>query len=107
MSITPVQEERIKAALTPEDYNTLVAHVEAARREARSARLEASTEKARADTNWGTLARATEQSKTDRHLAQIGRTVAMRFQNPRLTYSEEQEARQTLIGAHFPEGATS
>lgn len=104
MTITSDQEERIKAALTPEDYAALVDQVETARREVRSARLDASTEKSRADQNWDALSRATEQSKTDRHLAQVGRATALRFQNPSLTYGEERTARQSLIDAHFPEG---
>ncbi|MGP5050203.1 hypothetical protein ACTXI9_01715 [Brachybacterium alimentarium] len=105
MSITPDTEARIKASLTPDDYQDLVDEISEARREARSSRLEASTEKARADQNADTLARVNDRAAEDRRLAQAGRTAALRFSNPSLSLAEEAEARRTLVNAHFPEGA--
>ena len=102
MSITPDMEARIKAALTPDDYQALVDEISEARFKARSARLEASTEKARADQNHDTITRLNRDGEEDHRLARIGRTVALRFSNPSLTYSEEREARQALIDAHLP-----
>lgn len=101
--ITPEQEARIKAALTPDDYQALLAEVSAARSEARSARLAASTEKGRADHNWEVLANVTAAGKDNARRAQIGRTVALRFTNPNLGFTEEQEAKQLLIDAHLTE----
>lgn len=105
MTITPEQEARIKSALSPEDYAALLAQVEETRHEARSARLAASTEKSRADHNEDTIAALKSQRAEDRRLAQVGRTAALRFSNPRLSLAEEAEVRRTLIDAHLTEGA--
>lgn len=98
MTITPALDERLRAALDPDDYRTLAAEV-------RHLRVAVKTAARRADQNHDTITRLKNDGEEDRRLAQIGRAVALRFSNPSLTYSEEQEARQTLIRAHLGDSA--
>lgn len=93
MSLTPELDQRIRAALTPDDYQALVSEMV-------SLRAEASTQRTLNEGNLDVLDRVKQAAERDGRLARVARTVALRFSDPSITLVEEREARQALIDAY-------